>query len=152
MIVGIVRKNKNIELPNKAHVFDAGFDICASENVELLPQDEPKLISTGLVIALPKGYAGLILPRSGLAAKFGVTVTNSPGLIDAGYRGEIFVGLVNHHPTRTHLVSKGDKIAQLLIVPFANAYLAEMENEKELDRTFPSLDDRGTNGFGSSGK
>jgi dUTP pyrophosphatase len=151
MIVGVLKKDPEAQIPQKAHAMDAAYDIYANDNVELLPQDEPILVPTGVVLALPNGYAGLILPRSGLAGKYGVTVANSPGLVDPGYRGEVFVALVNHNPVRTHLVKKGDRIAQLLIVPFANSHLTEIPDEEKLNVYFP-IGERGFGGFGSSGK
>ena len=152
MKVGLLKKNINAKTPLRANVHDAGLDLCSSIEIELLPQDAPKMVSTGLVMALPVGYAGLILPRSGLAAKYGVTVVNSPGLVDSGYRGEIFVALINHHPTRVHKISVGDRIAQLLIVPFLKRIsFIEFSSEKALNYIF-SPDGRGDGGFGSSGK
>ena len=151
-MIGLFKKDPNAQIPSRANKFDAGLDLYANKSFELLPQDQSVLVPTGLVIALPVGYAGLILPRSGLAAKYGVTVTNSPGLIDSGYRGEIFVSLINHHPVRQHRVEQGDRIAQLLIVPFVwDIQFMEFDSEKSLNSTF-SQDERGDGGFGSSGK
>jgi dUTP pyrophosphatase len=151
-MIGLFKKDPNAQIPSRANKFDAGLDLYANKSFELLPQDQSVLVPTGLVIALPVGYAGLILPRSGLAAKYGVTVTNSPGLIDSGYRGEIFVSLTNHHPVRQHRVEQGDRIAQLLIVPFVwDTQFMEFDSEKSLNSTF-SQDERGDGGFGSSGK
>jgi dUTP pyrophosphatase len=101
------------------------------------------VVPCGFCLEIPPGYCGLVLPRSGLAAKFGITCLNAPGLIDAGYRGEIKVILINHDPKNTFIVEKYDRIAQLVIVPVANVYLNEVEylNESE----------RGDQGFGHSG-
>jgi len=152
MKIGLLKKESSAKYPTRANTFDAGLDLYANDDFELLTQDQPTLISTGLALAIPVGYAGLILPRSSLAAKYGVTVANSPGLIDSGYRGEIFVSLINHHPIREHRIKKGDRIAQLLIIPFLQKVkFLEFDSEKSLNNVFP-IDERGDGGFGSSGK
>lgn len=131
-------------LPSAAHAWDAGYDLTAAEHAELLPAGGRQLVGTGVHIALPQGYAGLVLPRSGLASRHGVTVINAPGLIDAGYRGEVRVAMVNHDPHEPHAISPGDRIAQLVVIPVAVVTWREV----------PSLpaSERGTGGFGSSGQ
>ena len=152
------RADPSVEPPVKAHATDAAFDLCSAERVVLAPGDRA-LIRTGLVVAIPEGYCGLILPRSGLAIKHGITVINAPGLIDSGFRGEVQVGLVHlglrqrrtertghYHSYRIepyYNIAPGDRIAQLLIVKAMNA---QFVNAIELDST-----DRGGNGFGSTG-
>lgn len=130
--------------PTAAHAWDAGYDLTAAEHAELLPAGGRQLVGTGIRIALPDGYAGLVLPRSGLAAKHGVTVINAPGLIDAGYRGEVRVAMVNHDPHEPYTISPGDRIAQLVVIPVTTVSWREV----------PSLppSERGTGGFGSSGQ
>lgn len=131
-----------LPLPSYAHQGDAGADLCAREDVTLEP-GERALVPTGVAIALPLGYVGLIHPRSGLATKHGLTVVNAPGTVDAGYRGELKVTLLNTD-TRTPIVLKrGDRIAQLVIQKVERATFIQVE---ELDETV-----RGTGGFGSTG-
>jgi dUTP pyrophosphatase len=103
-----------LPLPAYAHAGDAGADLCAAADVEL-PPGHRALVPTGVAIALPSGYVGLVHPRSGLAARLGVTVLNAPGTVDAGYRGEIMVNLVNHDRERTATIARGDRIAQLVV-------------------------------------
>lgn len=131
-----------LPLPSYAHQGDAGADLCAREDVTLEP-GERRLVPTGVAIALPLGYVGLIHPRSGLATKHGLTVVNAPGTVDAGYRGELKVTLLNTD-TRTPIVLKrGDRIAQLVIQKVERATFIQVE---ELDESV-----RGTGGFGSTG-
>lgn len=130
-----------VPLPIKAHPSDAGFDLCTWGNVFLEP-GERYLASTGIAIAIPEGYAGLILPRSGLAYKKGVTVLNAPGLIDPHYRGEVRINLINLGSERVMLKAYS-RVAQLFIVPFPDAEIIEVDH---LDKT-----DRGASGHGSSG-
>lgn len=129
-------------LPERAHPNDLGYDLYAAAPAVILPGDW-SVVGTGLTLALPPGFAGLVTPRSGLASRLGVTVLNSPGLIDAGYRGEVGVILINHGDEPFH-VQPGDRIAQLLIVA---ACLPEL---REVD-TLADSDSRGSGGFGSSG-
>ena len=131
-----------VELPSYAYSGDAGLDLRSNEDVRLKPF-ERRLVSTGLAIAIPDGYAGFVQPRSGLALREGLSMANTPGLIDAHYRGELKVCAINLDPEKTIHITKGERIAQLVIqkVPVVN--LVEVE---ELDVT-----DRGTGGFGSSG-
>jgi len=121
----------------------AGIDLmaCLEDNVELAP-GEYRMIPTGLKMAIPEGYEGQVRPRSGLAAKFGITVLNSPGTIDADYRGEIGVILINHG-FEPYTIANGDRIAQLVIAPVVKVELLETA---ELDET-----ERGEGGFGSTG-
>lgn len=131
------------KLPTKAHPGDLGYDIYAAAPAVLLPGDW-SVVQSGIALALPPMVAGLVLPRSGLAAKLGVTVLNAPGLIDCGYRGEIGVVLINHGDEPFH-VGVGDRIAQLLLVQTSPA-------ELEFCQSLPQPeDDRGAMGFGSSG-
>lgn len=130
------------EAPGFAHPGDAGADLISSEDVELTP-GQRALVGTGLRIALPAGYAALVLPRSGLAVKHGITVVNAPGLIDAGYRGEVKVCLLNTDASETYRISAGDRIAQLMVVPVVPVDFIPVE-------TLPGSA-RGESGFGSSG-
>lgn len=128
-------------LPNYAHPGDAGADLHAAESVSLAP-GERKLVATGVRIALPNGYVALVHPRSGLAVKHGVTVLNTPGTIDAGYRGEIKVILINLGE-ESFSIEPGDRIAQLVIQRFEHASFIEVERLPESAR--------GEGGFGSTG-
>lgn len=109
-----------VPLPAYAHPGDAGADLVAAEDVEI-PPGARALVRTGVAIALPEGHVGLVHPRSGLAARHGVTVLNAPGTVDAGYRGEIKVNLVNHDPAKTVSLARGDRIAQLVVQPVERA-------------------------------
>ncbi len=137
----IVRLDPALPLPAYARPGDAGLDLGAAKDVILAP-GERQLVPTGLRIAVPEGYAGLILPRSGLALRDGVTVLNAPGLIDAGYRGEVGVLLINHGAQPVSIM-RGDRIAQLVIQPVARATPVEV---RELGETA-----RAAGGFGSTG-
>jgi len=112
--VPVRRLDPDLPLPVYAHPGDAGADLVAAEDVEIVPGARA-LVRTGVAIALPEGYVGLVHPRSGLAARLGVTVLNAPGTVDAGYRGEIMVNLVNHDRAATAKISRGDRIAQLVV-------------------------------------
>ena len=129
-------------LPTYAHPGDAGADLRATEDAVLEP-GERRLVGTGVALALPDGYVGLVTPRSGLAARAGLSIVNAPGVIDSGYRGEIKVCLVNLDPRETVRLSAGDRIAQLLVMPFATASFIEVDT---LDETV-----RGDGGYGSTG-
>jgi dUTP pyrophosphatase len=129
-------------LPARAHPGDAGLDLTAAEGGEIAPGGRAA-IGTGIAVAIPPGHAGLVLPRSGLARRHGVTLANAPGLIDAGYRGELVVTLVNLGDA-PHTIAPGDRIAQLVLVPvelWAAGEVAEL----------PPSDGRGEGGFGSTG-
>ena len=130
--------------PARARPGDAGYDLCAVESFSLWP-GERVTAPTGVAIALPPGVAGLVIPRSGLAAQHGISLVNGPGLIDPNYRGEIRVVLVNLGDARFEAAA-GDRIAQLLLVPFVTPDACVVEVLP------PSGDDRGENGFGSSGR
>jgi dUTP pyrophosphatase len=140
--VQVRRLDPELPLPAYAHPGDAGADLVAAADVELAP-GERKLVPTGVALALPEGYVGLVHPRSGLAARLGVTVLNAPGTVDAGYRGEIFVNLVNHDPAGTVKISRGDRIAQLLVQRVERAVFHAVD---ELTDTV-----RGAGGHGSTG-
>lgn len=140
--VKIKMLDPDLPVPSYAHPSDAGADLHARESAVLQPS-ERALIRTGLAIALPHGYVGLVHPRSGLAAKHGITVVNAPGTVDAGYRGEIMVTLLNTDNTNAFEVKRGDRIAQLVI---QKVELAQFEQVQTLDDTA-----RGTGGFGSTG-
>lgn len=131
-------------MPTRAHAGDAGYDLRSVEAVSL-PPGERALVGTGISVAIPQGYAGLVLPRSGLAARHGVSLVNTPGLIDSGYRGEIRVPLINHDREATFEVEEGMRIAQLLLVGTADALFTEV------DLLEAGTDGRGEGGFGSSG-
>ena len=128
--------------PAYAHDGDAGADLCAATDVELAPGARA-LVGTGVAIALPPGYVGLVHPRSGLAARLGVTVLNAPGTVDSGYRGEILVNLVNHDPVTTARIARGDRIAQLVV---QRVERADFDVVEELSDT-----SRGAGGHGSTG-
>ncbi len=130
-------------LPTRAHEGDAGLDLYASEPAHIGPGERWQ-IGTGIAVEIPDGHAGLVLPRSGLARKHGISVVNSPGLIDSGYRGEVKVLLLNNDPAEGFRVEPGDRIAQLVVVPVVVAEPVAAE----------SLSDsaRGEGGFGSSGR
>lgn len=127
--------------PTRAYASDGGLDLAACERVELGP-GERAVVPTGIAVAIPQGYAGFVQPRSGLAADHGITIVNSPGLIDAGYRGEIKVVLLNTDLVERFVVEVGDRIAQLVVVPIPELALVEVESLP------PSQ--RGARGFGSS--
>ncbi len=138
----IVRMDGGLPLPAYAHPGDAGFDICTSIDFTLAA-GERAVVPTGIALALPDGYAAFVHPRSGLAAKHGVTVVNAPGTIDAGYRGEVRVCLLNTDRTETVSFRRGDRIAQIVIQPVARAVLHEAES-------LPGSH-RGEGGYGSTG-
>jgi dUTP pyrophosphatase len=137
----ITRTRADALLPERAYVGDAGLDLAACEPVSLAP-GERAVVPTGLAVAIPEGYAGFVQPRSGLAARHGVTIVNAPGLIDSGYRGEIQVVLLNTDREHTFTAEPGERIAQLVVLPVPGVSLREVE---ELP---PSA--RGVRGFGSS--
>lgn len=130
--------------PRRAHAGDAGYDLCSVEEVRLEP-GRRALVRTGISVAIPAGYAGLVLPRSGLAVRHGVSLVNTPGLIDSGYRGEIRVPLINHDRAATFEVTPGMRVAQLVFVRAAEAGFVEMDSLEV------SHDGRDEGGFGSSG-
>jgi dUTP pyrophosphatase len=137
------RLRPEARVPARAYAGDAGYDLTAAERVVLAP-GERAVLRTGIAIAVPVGYAGLVLPRSGLATQFGISLVNTPGLIDPGYRGELMVPLINHDREETFEVVVGMRIAQLVLVKAAEAQFVSVELLEE------STDDRGERGFGSS--
>ncbi|MCJ1715442.1 dUTP diphosphatase [Microbacterium sp. M1A1_1b] len=128
--------------PGYAHPGDAGADLVSTESFELAP-GERRLVGTGVSIALPEGHAAFVVPRSGLAAKHGITIVNAPGTVDSGYRGEVKVALLNTDATTPYTVRVGDRIAQMIVMPVAQAVFTRVD----------ALPDsvRGQGGFGSSG-
>jgi dUTP pyrophosphatase len=137
----VKRLHAEATLPTRAYEGDAGLDLSACERVELGP-GERAVVSTGLAVAIPEGHAGLVLPRSGLAVRHGIGKVNAPGLIDAGYRGELKVVLLNTDRNERFVVEPGMRIAQLVVVPVA---MAEPMEVTELPAS-----ERGERGFGSS--
>jgi dUTP pyrophosphatase len=138
----IKRLSTDVPLPSYAHPGDAGADLTTTVDIELKP-GERALVPTGISIALPTGYAAFVHPRSGLAAKFGVSIVNAPGTVDAGYRGEIKVMLVNLDPAEPVVLRKGDRVAQLVVQRVEHASFVEVETLPESDR--------GEGGYGSTG-
>lgn len=141
--VPIVRLDPDLSLPTYAHDGDAGIDLVAREDAVVTAGGGRVLVPTGIALALPRGHAGFVLPRSGLALKHGISVVNSPGLIDCAYRGEIKVVLINTDPHDDYRVTRGDRIAQLVVQRVVEVVWNEVSN---LDG-----DDRG-GGFGHSGR
>jgi dUTP pyrophosphatase len=137
----IQRLHADAVVPQRAYTGDAGLDLASSERVELGP-GERALVGTGLAVAIPEGYAGFVQPRSGLAARHGLTIVNSPGLVDSGYRGELRVVLLNTDRTEPFVVEPGMRIAQLVVLPIPELELVEVDE-------LPSSE-RGVRGFGSS--
>lgn len=144
LAVSLVRLDPDLPLPAYARADDAGCDLLAREGVVLKPGGGRALVPTGIAIAIPEGHAGFVQPRSGLAAKHGVTCLNTPGLIDAGYRDELRVLLVNTDPAEPYEVHRGDRIAQLVIQRVEHVAF------RVVDHLPPS--ERGMGGFGHSGR
>ena len=140
--VALRRLDPGLPVPRQARAGDAGVDLCAREDRTLAP-GERALVPTGVAIALPEGYAAFVHPRSGLAARHGVSIVNAPGTVDAGYRGEILVNLVNLDPTEPFEVRRGDRIAQLVVQRFERARFVEVGVLPESSR--------GSGGYGSTG-
>lgn len=128
-------------LPGRAYAGDAGLDLSSCERVVLDP-GERALVGTGLAIAIPEGYAGFVQPRSGLATKHGISIVNTPGLIDSGYRGELRISLLNTDPREAFVVEPGMRIAQLVVLAVPEVELVEVDELPESER--------GVRGFGSS--
>ncbi len=139
--VAVRRLREDAHVPHQAYEGDAGFDLAACEHVVLEP-GERAVVATGIAVEIPHGYAGFVQPRSGLAARHGVGVVNSPGLIDSGYRGEIKIVLINTDRDEAFVVDPGMRIAQLVVAPVAAVRMVEVE---EL-----AISERGARGFGSS--
>lgn len=142
MKIPVLRLDPALPVPVAAHAGDAGVDLCARTDVTLAP-GERSLVPTGIAVAVPEGYVGLVTPRSGLAVRHGLGVVNAPGVIDSGYRGEIQVILVNHGNEPVTLL-RGDRIAQLVVVAHGAPEMTEVD-------TLPGSE-RGDGGFGSSGR
>lgn len=134
--------SRDAQIPHMAYNGDAGVDLRSVERIVLKPQKRA-MVATGLAIALPEGYAGFILPRSGLAAKHGISIVNAPGLIDSNYRGELKVILLNTDPDNSFTIEIGDRIAQLIVMPVPTINFEQVEELTESQR--------GESGFGSSG-
>ncbi|MFM8483448.1 MAG: dUTP diphosphatase [Actinomycetota bacterium] len=143
VIVPIVRLDPDLELPSYAHAGDAGLDLRAREDAVVPAAGGRVLVPTGIALALPPGYAGFVLPRSGLALKHGVTVVNSPGLIDCAYRGEIKVVVLNTDPQSSYRITRGDRIAQVVVQRVAEVRWSEVDSLDDNDRG---------GGFGHSGR
>lgn len=141
--ISVKKIDKDAEIPAYSRAGDAALDLKSNVDIEI-PPGERRMISTGLAFAIPEGYCGLVLPRSGNAIKSGITLPNAPGLLDSNYRGEVKVPLINHDKCETFVIHKGDRIAQLLI---QKTYDIEFIEVDELDST-----NRGEAGFGSSGR
>ena len=141
--IRVTRLRDDAVLPGRAYGGDAGLDLVAGDRHELGP-GERALVGTGIAVAIPAGHAGLVTPRSGLAAEHGITIVNTPGLVDSGYRGELRVVLHNTDGRATFVVEPGMRIAQLLVLSVPEAGLLEVAELPESER--------GTGGFGSSGK
>jgi dUTP pyrophosphatase len=142
MILRFARLTDGARPPARAHEGDAGLDLCAAEAAKIGPGERAS-VGTGVAVAIPDGCAGLVVPRSGLAARAGIGVVNAPGLIDSGYRGELRVLLLNTDREQPFSVEPGDRIAQLVVVPVCSPEPVEAE----LDTTL-----RGAGGFGSTGR
>jgi dUTP pyrophosphatase len=143
MEIPIQRLDPELPLPSRQHPTDAGYDLVSAIDISLLP-GERMLVPTGIAIAIPAGYAGFVQPRSGLAVKHGVSLVNTPGLIDSGYRGEIKVVVVNLDPRATFVAARGERIAQLLV------QRVEDIDWRVVDHLGDS--DRGIGGHGSTGR
>jgi dUTP pyrophosphatase len=142
--IPVVRLDPDLPLPSYAHVGDAGADLVSREDALLRRAGGRALLPTGIALALPPGYAGLVMPRSGLAFRHGVTCLNTPGLVDRGYRGELRVLLVNTDPDEDYQVSRGDRIAQLVVQAVEQAVF------EAVDELVAS--ERGDGGFGHTGR
>jgi dUTP diphosphatase len=141
--IPLTRLRDDAILPTRAYVGDAGLDLAACERCEI-PPGERAVVGTGIAVAIPQGHAGFVTPRSGLAARSGITIVNTPGIVDSGYRGELRVILHNTDAVEPFVVEHGMRIAQLVVVPVVHAELSEV------DELPPS--ERGAGGFGSSGQ
>ena len=141
--VPVVRLDPELPLPSYAHPGDAGADLVAREDATIAPGGGRVAIPTGIALAIPEGYAGFVLPRSGLALRHGITCLNTPGLVDAGYRDELRVILVNTDPDEPYTVRRGDRIAQLVIQPVEHTSFSVVDELPESAR--------GLGGFGSTG-
>ena len=145
--LAVVRLDRDLPMPSRAHEGDAGIDLFSSHDVELAP-GQRALVATGIAVAIPHGMVGLIHPRSGLAARVGLSIVNSPGTVDAGYRGEIKVSLINLDPTTPISIRRGDRIAQLVV---QRVELPELVEVVSFDEAGLADTTRGQGGHGSSG-
>ena len=143
MKIAFVKLDKDLPTPSQAHKGDAAVDLYAREDAYLIAPGARYVMTTGIAVSIPSGYAGFITPRSGVSAKRGIGIANAPGIIDSGYTGEIKVILINNSDNMSRAVKRGDKIAQLTIVPVFCPVLHEVEALNETDR--------GSDGFGSTG-
>ena len=139
--VPLRRLDPDLPLPRRAHADDAGVDLYSAEDVELAP-GQRQLVGTGVAVALPTGTVGLVHPRSGLAARQGLSIVNAPGTVDSGYRGEIKVGVINQIG-EAYTIEPGERVAQMVILPVSMMPVEEVETLGETDR--------GAGGFGSTG-
>jgi dUTP pyrophosphatase len=137
------RLREEAVVPARAYEGDAGLDLAAAERAELAP-GERAVVGTGLAVAIPDGHAGFVQPRSGLAADHGITIVNTPGLVDSGYRGELRIILLNTDAERSFVVEPGMRVAQLVVVPVSSLEVVEVEDLPEAER--------GERGFGSSAR
>jgi dUTP pyrophosphatase len=144
MQINIYRNSDEAEIPSNAYKGDAGFDLAAIEDVYIFSGKTQK-VRTGIIVEIPKGYGGFILPRSGISVKYKISIPNSPGLIDSGYRGEVMVAMHNYSEN-TYKINKGDRIAQMVIMQVPELIFNEVSYEEI------SNSERGEGGFGSSGK
>jgi dUTP pyrophosphatase len=145
--LAVVRLDPELPLPTRAHEGDAGVDLFSAQDVELAP-GQRAMVPTGLAVAIPVGMVGLVHPRSGLAARVGLSIVNSPGTIDAGYRGEIKLSLINLDPVTPITIHRGDRIAQLLV---QRVELPELVEVSSFDEAGLGDTTRGEGGHGSSG-
>ena len=143
LVIPVVRLDDQLLLPTKAHADDAGLDLHARVDVVLAAGGGRALVPTGVAVAIPRGHAGFVVPRSGLALKHGISLVNSPGIIDTGYRGELQVIMINHDPQVDYHVRRGDRVAQLLVQAIANVEWSVVETLDDNDRG---------GGFGHSGR
>jgi dUTP pyrophosphatase len=142
--IPVVRLDPDLALPSYARLGDAGADLVAREPAVLAPAGGRAIVPTGIALAIPEGWAGFVLPRSGLAVRHGITCLNTPGLVDAGYRGELRVVLVNTDPSERYEVRRGDRIAQLVIQRIEACAFVVVDELPESER--------GAGGFGSTGQ
>jgi dUTP pyrophosphatase len=145
--LAVVRLDRELPMPSRAHDGDAGVDLCTAIDVELAP-GRRALVPTGIAVAIPHGMVGLVHPRSGLAARVGLSIVNSPGTIDAGYRGEVKISLINLDPDEPIILRRGDRIAQLLV---QRVELPELVEVTSFDEAGLGDTSRGEGGHGSSG-
>ncbi|MCV7018522.1 dUTP diphosphatase [Mycolicibacterium aichiense] len=145
--LAVVRLDRDLPMPSRAHDGDAGVDLFSAQDIDLAP-GERALVATGIAVAIPHGMVGLVHPRSGLAARVGLSIVNSPGTIDAGYRGEVKISLINLDPATPIEIRRGDRIAQLLV---QRVELPELVEVASFDEAGLADTTRGEGGHGSSG-